>query len=64
MTVLRDGNWDVWVYDLERKVSTRLTFHDGYDGDQVWSPDGEYLDLHLRSGRAGKPIPQACRRFG
>ena len=26
MTVLRDGNWDIWVYDLEREVSTRLTF--------------------------------------
>ena len=43
LTVLRDGNWDVWVYDLEREVATRLTFHDGYDGDQVWSPDGQYL---------------------
>ena len=26
LTVLRDDNWDVWVYDLERGVSTRLTF--------------------------------------
>jgi Tol biopolymer transport system component len=31
------------VYDLEREVATRLTFHDGYDADQIWSPDGEYL---------------------
>jgi len=43
LTVLRDGNWDVWVYDLEREVATRLTFNEGYDGDQVWSPDGLYL---------------------
>jgi len=43
LTVLRDGNWDVWVYDLEREVATRLTFSDGYDGDQIWSPDGKYL---------------------
>ena len=43
LTVLRDGNWDVWVYDLERGVSTRLTFEDSVDTEQIWSPDGEYL---------------------
>jgi serine/threonine protein kinase len=42
-TVLRDGNFDVWVFDLERTVATRLTFKDGYEGDEVWSPDGRYL---------------------
>jgi Tol biopolymer transport system component len=34
---------DVWIYDLERGVATRLTFDDGYDGDQIWSSDGEYV---------------------
>ena len=34
LTVLRDGNLDVWVFDLERTVATRLTFADGYDADQ------------------------------
>jgi Tol biopolymer transport system component len=43
ISVLRDGQWDVWVYDLEREVATRLTFHDGYDADQAWTPDGRYL---------------------
>jgi serine/threonine-protein kinase len=43
LSVLRDGQWDVWVYDMEREVATRLTFHDGYDADQTWTPDGEYL---------------------
>jgi serine/threonine-protein kinase len=62
MTVLRDGNWDVWVYDLERKVSTRLTFHDGYDGDQVWSPDGEYLTF--TSDRDGPENPYRKRADG
>ena len=41
--MLRDENWDIWVYDLARGVSTRLTFDDGIDTEQVWSPDGEYL---------------------
>ncbi len=43
LTVLRDGNWDIWVYDLERQVSTRLTFDDGSDTEQIWSPDGKEL---------------------
>lgn len=43
VTLLRDNNWDVWVFDLERSVATRLTFGGGYDADQVWSPDGRWL---------------------
>jgi serine/threonine-protein kinase len=43
LTVLREGNWDIWVYDIERGVSTRLTFEESTDTEQVWSPDGEFL---------------------
>ena len=43
LTVLRDDNWDVWVYDLDRTVATRLTFEESVDSEQIWSPDGEYL---------------------
>jgi serine/threonine-protein kinase len=32
---------DVWVYDLNRGVSTRLTFGEGVDVGPFWSPDGE-----------------------
>jgi serine/threonine-protein kinase len=32
---------DVWVYDLQRGVSTRLTFGEGADLGPFWSPDGE-----------------------
>ena len=35
LTVLRDDNWDVWVYDLGRGVSTRLTFDEGIESDLV-----------------------------
>jgi len=41
--VLADNNWDVWVYDRLRKVSTRLTFEDGNDGPGIWSPDSQYI---------------------
>jgi hypothetical protein len=43
ISIFRDGQWDVWVYDLEREVATRLTFAEGYDADQAWTPDGNYL---------------------
>jgi serine/threonine-protein kinase len=51
LTVLRDGNWDIWVYDLDREVLTRLTFDEGSDTEQVWSPDGR--ELIFSSSRAG-----------
>jgi dipeptidyl aminopeptidase/acylaminoacyl peptidase len=62
LTALRDGNWDVWIYDLERKVATRLTFDDGYDGDQVWSPDGEWVAF--TSDRGGNENPYRKRADG
>jgi serine/threonine protein kinase/Tol biopolymer transport system component len=51
MTVLRDGNWDIWVYDLERGVPSRLTFEDSTETEQVWSPDGQ--DLVFSSDKSG-----------
>jgi serine/threonine-protein kinase len=41
--VQRGTNWDVWVYDLERDVATRITFGEAYDADPVWSPDGSWI---------------------
>jgi serine/threonine-protein kinase len=37
------GNPDVWIYEMEARTMTRLTFDSGRDGHQVWSPDGERL---------------------
>ncbi|HVS66735.1 MAG TPA: protein kinase [Thermoanaerobaculia bacterium] len=39
----RDDNWDVWIYDLERGVSSQLTHGPGYDADAIWSPDGSRI---------------------
>jgi Tol biopolymer transport system component len=43
VSLLRGENWDVWVYDIERDVATRITFGSGYDADPIWSPDGRWL---------------------
>jgi serine/threonine-protein kinase len=53
LSALRDGNWDVWTYDIERSVATRLTFGEGYDADPVWSPDGKWIAFS--SDREGPP---------
>jgi Tol biopolymer transport system component len=43
LSVLKGDDWDVWVYDIERDIATRITFSPGYDADAAWSPDGEYV---------------------
>jgi Tol biopolymer transport system component/predicted Ser/Thr protein kinase len=53
LSVLKDNNWDVWIYDIERGVATRLTFGEGYDADPVWSPDGAWIAF--ASDREGPP---------
>jgi len=34
---------DLWVFDLERKTSTQLTFDAGLSSEVVWTPDGKYI---------------------
>jgi eukaryotic-like serine/threonine-protein kinase len=37
------GNWDIWLHELARGVSTRLTFDRAVSGMPVWSPDGSSI---------------------
>lgn len=59
---------DVWVHDLTRSISNRITQHPGYDFSPVWSPAGDRivfsstrkggLDLFVRSADgSGEPEP-------
>jgi serine/threonine-protein kinase len=43
VTVLDGGGQDIFVYDLEREVMTRLTFGGGQYVSPAWSPDGHYV---------------------
>ena len=36
-------NYDVWLYDLARHVSTRFTFNNAVDIAPLWSSDGNYI---------------------
>jgi Tol biopolymer transport system component len=40
---VRDEGQDIWVWDLERKTSTRLTVSPRPDNGPTWSPDGRNI---------------------
>jgi serine/threonine protein kinase len=46
------GAEDIWVFDVERNVGSRLTFDEGNDLGPVWSPDGSRIVFS--SGRDAK----------
>jgi hypothetical protein len=50
------GNEDVWVYDLERDVPTRLTFDEASDSSPVWSPDGQWIAFTSDRGEGAANI--------
>ena len=34
---------DIWVYNLNTKASKRITIHEAYERNPVWSPDGKHI---------------------
>jgi serine/threonine-protein kinase len=63
--VLDAGDQDIFVYDLERDVMTRLTFGGGQYTSPAWSPDGRYVVFAsvgngiLQARADGASLPQA-----
>jgi predicted Ser/Thr protein kinase len=52
------GNQDIWLYEFERGVMSRLTFDPAPEGMPVWSPDTRYVAYS--SQRSG--LPQMYRK--
>ncbi len=46
------ANRDIWIIDVARNVSSRLTFDPGSDLSPVWSPDG--TRIAFQGDRSGK----------
>ena len=40
---LRDGNWEIYLANMNGGSATRLTSNPANDGLPVWSPDGRYI---------------------
>ena len=49
---VRDQENDIWIWEFSRQTLTRLTFAPEYDGDPVWTPDGQ--QVVFSSGRGGE----------
>jgi serine/threonine-protein kinase len=43
LVVIEGGNSDIMVYDLDERVSTRLTFEPSLDWGPLWTPDGSRI---------------------
>jgi TolB protein len=39
----RDGQWDIYILDLQTGETERFTDTKSYDGNPTWSPDGQWL---------------------
>jgi Tol biopolymer transport system component len=55
LVILGDPNNDIWVYELERGVRTRLTTAAQVSVSPVWSPDGAQI-LYVSQERARAPL--------
>ena len=51
VTISDGGSNDIWIYDVQRGLSTRVTSDPALDDNEVWSPDGN--SLFFRSNRKG-----------
>jgi serine/threonine protein kinase/Tol biopolymer transport system component len=57
------GGEDIWIFDVERDVSSRLTFDEAKDAGPVWSPDGSRIAFaSSRDGSEGIYIRPASGR--
>jgi len=56
------GPADIWVIDLVRGTSSRLTFEGTNDGNPVWSRDGEWIYYH--SAQDNRPSIRRKRASG
>ena len=50
-------DWELYLLDRESQVQSRLTFHQGWDGYAVWSPDGAQIIYDRAVEPEGKKDP-------
>jgi dipeptidyl aminopeptidase/acylaminoacyl peptidase len=55
---------DIWVYDVQRKVRTRLTFERESAAGPVWSPDGTRVTYSVARGSGSVIMQKAASGAG
>jgi serine/threonine protein kinase len=50
VTIVDGSNTDIWVYDLQRDLATRLTTGPGIKEFPVWTPDGRSIIFEWQNG--------------
>ncbi|MFH2050069.1 MAG: protein kinase [bacterium] len=55
---------DIWVHDIERDVSTRVTFENSSDITPQWSADGNYIYYSNNEGSIFKIYKKAANSLG
>ncbi len=58
------GNGDIWVFDVERNVGSRLTFAESNESSPVWSPDGRRIAFQSNRGGPGDIYVRAADGTG
>ena len=44
-------NFDVWIYDIKRQITTRFTFSPNIEQRPIWSNDGKYITYLSNRGK-------------
>jgi len=57
-------NWDIWIYDLVRGGSSRLTFDSAVDDRPEWTPDGERIIFRSSRQNGGELFWKAANGTG
>ncbi|MGH9317676.1 MAG: TolB family protein, partial [Thermoanaerobaculia bacterium] len=55
---------DIWLQDLTRRVSTRVTFDPAHDGNPIWSPDDSRILFNSQRTGAGDLYQKAAAGTG
>jgi serine/threonine protein kinase/Tol biopolymer transport system component len=57
-------NIDIWIYDIERGIKTRLTFEKAADVSPIWSPNGDRVAFTRGIGTETHILTQAVSGSG